>query len=461
LWGKVAKPVNKAEWAGYALVYITAVNGIRTGRDNQPGVQHRLHIHIGVSGTDKRDRDLKHAYVCGIGPSAQAMRVGAKVLCAAFRAEEQPTETLGFWRSGMKKLLREALARATATLPPPPIVVVAPVFNAPTTILASAASPASTLAPPASPASTLAPADSPASTLEPAAQPASTPAPADSPVSTLAPADYTLASPTSTLAPAASQVSTLAPADSPVSTLAPADYTLASPTSTLAPAASPAFTLAPPASPASTLAPAAPPASTLALPASTLAPAAPPTSTLAPVASSVYTIAPTDSASVAAPILAASSTTIAPASYLVTSAGAGQSAADPTDAQGEDMSDVGGWASEDPDLGLTPLNSSVYAIAPTDSASVRVNPSVLATATLGTFDFGFGGDDHAESGAGNLLQEARGGAFIPPTFQSGRGRKRLRTTSHLSAPAAGRTGFGYVLAFTRYFFAQRFVCTNQ
>ena len=80
--------------------------------------------------------------------------------------------------------------------------------------------------------------------------------------------------------------------------------------------------------------------------------------------------------------------------------------------------------------------------------------SVLATTTLGTFDFGFGGDDHAESGAGN-------GVFIPPTFQSGRGRKRPRTSSHLSAPAAGRTGFGYVLAFTRYSFAQRFVCTNQ
>jgi len=194
LWGKVAKAVNKAEWAGYALVYITEVNGIRTGRADQPDAQHRLHIHIGVSGTSKRERDLKHAYVCGIGPS-QAVRVGAKALCAAFRVEEQPTE-LGGWGVGLRKLLREALARATATLPPPAIVV-SPVFNAPNIALATAASPTTTLAPANSPAS-IAPAVSPASTLAPAA---STLAPA---ASALAPAASALAPAASTLAPAAS-----------------------------------------------------------------------------------------------------------------------------------------------------------------------------------------------------------------------------------------------------------------
>ena len=243
-------------------MYITEVNGIRTGRADQPDAQHRLHIYIGVSGTSKRERDLKHAYVCGIGPS-QAVRVGAKALCAAFRVEEQPTEALGGWGVGLKKLLREALARAIATLPPPAIVV-APVFNAHITALATAASPTTTLAPANSPAS-----------IAPAAPPAS---------------------------------------------LAPAASTLAPDASTLAPAASPAST----------------------------APAAPPTSTLATVA-----IAPTNSANVAAPIIAApilepSTTTTAPAAYLVTPVGAGQPAADRTDAIGDDMSD-GGWASEDPD----------------------------------------------------------------------------------------------------------------
>jgi hypothetical protein len=89
LWGKVAAPVTKAEWAGYALVYLTEVN-----RTKPPVVEHRLHLHIGASGTARVDRDLKHVYVGGLGPSGRARRVGAKALCAAFRAEEKPTACL-------------------------------------------------------------------------------------------------------------------------------------------------------------------------------------------------------------------------------------------------------------------------------------------------------------------------------------------------------------------------------
>ena len=283
-------------------------------RKGTPCTEYRLNIHIGAAGSLRQERKLKHAFLCGIGPSTEAMRVGAKALCAAFRAEELPTATHGDCRPALKKLLREALARATATL-----VAAAP-----------AAPPASTLAPTGS-ARVAAPILTAPPTLAPAAPPASTLAPA--------------APPASTLAPAASTVSTLAPAASPVSNPAPTGSACVSAPILAAPPIS-----APAASPVSTLAPAAPPVSTP-VPTGSACVAAPIVAAppiLAPAAPPVSIPAPTGSARIATPILAAPSTTLAPPSDIVAAAGAGYAGADPTDALGEDVSDDGGCDIEEP-----------------------------------------------------------------------------------------------------------------